>query len=129
VCEEKQVLQEEVNNRKVRKEEAEKELKIEKAKPQNGKEFGQPLQAFVDEVMKGHGIDSGAHFGGKLEGNSCWKLMGVAVDLVNRIEDHVLVLPVEQRAVGTDDAIREVIARHRELLLNLDGLVSALRTV
>jgi hypothetical protein len=79
--------------------------------------------------MKGHGIDRGAHFGGKLEGNSCRKLMGVAVDLVNRIEEHVLVLPVEQRVVGTDDDIREVIAQHRVLLLNLDGLMSALRTV
>jgi hypothetical protein len=129
VCEDKQVLQDEVDNCKVRKEEAEKDLKIEKAEPQNGKEFGQPIRAFVDEVMKGHGIDRGAHFGGKLEGNSCRKLMGVAVDLVNTIEDHVLVLPVEQRVVGTDEEIREVIARHRELLLNLDGLMSALRTV
>jgi hypothetical protein len=59
----------------------------------------------VDEVMKGHGIDKGAHFAGKLEGNLCHKLMGVAVDLVNRIEEHVLALPVEQRVVGTNDDI------------------------
>jgi hypothetical protein len=129
VLEEKQALQNEVNRCKVEKEEGEKESKIEKAKPQNGKEFGQPVQAFVDEVMKGHGIDRGAHFGGKLEGISCCKLMGVAVDLVNRIEEHVLVLPLEQRVVGMDDDIREVIAQHRELLLNLDGLMSALRMV
>jgi hypothetical protein len=64
----------------------------------------------VDEFIKRHGIDRGVHFGGKLEGNSCGKLMGAAVDLVNRIEEHVLVLPVEQRVVGTDDDIREVIA-------------------
>jgi hypothetical protein len=129
VCEEKQALQNEVDKFKVEKEETENELKTEKTKPQNGKEFGQPVRAFVDEVMKEHGIDRGAHFGGKLEGNSCRKLMGVAVDLVNRIEEHVLALPVEQRVVGTDDDIQEVIARHRELLLNLDGLMSALRTV
>ena len=55
--------------------------------------------------------------------------MGVAVDLVDRIQEHVLAQPVEQRVVGTDDDIKEVVARHRELLLNLDGLMSALRTV
>jgi hypothetical protein len=43
VLEEKQVLQNEVDRCKVQKEEEEKELKIEKAKPQNGKEFGQPV--------------------------------------------------------------------------------------
>jgi hypothetical protein len=129
VCEEKQALQNEVDKWKVEKEDAEKALKIEKAKPENGKEFGQPVRAFVDEVMKGHGIDRGAHFGGKLEGNSCRKLMGVAVDLVDRIEEHVLALPVEQRVVGIDDDIREVITRHRELLLSFDGLMSILRTV
>jgi hypothetical protein len=41
----------------------------------------------------------------------------------------VLALPVEQRVVGMVDGIQEVIARHRELLLNLDGLMSALRMV
>jgi hypothetical protein len=43
VLEEKQVLKNEVDRCKVEKEEGEKELKIEKAKPQNGKEFGQPV--------------------------------------------------------------------------------------
>jgi hypothetical protein len=129
VLEEKQALQNEVDRRKVEKEEGEKKLKIEKAKPQNGKEFGQPVRAFVDEVTKGHGIDRGAHFGGKLEGSLCRKRMGAAVDLVNRIKEHVLALPVEQRVVGADDDIQEVIARYRELLLNLDGLMSTLRTV
>jgi hypothetical protein len=43
VLEEKQVLQNEVDRCKVEKEEGEKELKIEKAKPINGKELGQPV--------------------------------------------------------------------------------------
>jgi hypothetical protein len=53
--EDKQVPQDEVTA--VRKEEAEKDPKIEKAEPQMSSDSPYGL---VEEVMKGHGIDRGA---------------------------------------------------------------------
>ena len=44
----------------------------------NGKAYRQPVRKGIEEILKKHGIDKGAAFGGDLQGNAVWRLMGKA---------------------------------------------------
>jgi hypothetical protein len=83
-------------------------LKVEKNKPENSKAFGQPVRATIDDVLKRHGIDRGAHFGGALEGNGCRKLLSAATDIIQEFKAYILGLPPEQQVVGMDKEVSEV---------------------
>jgi hypothetical protein len=100
----------------------------EKKKDENCKGTGQPLHAEIDSILKRHGIDRAAQFGGALAGNGCRTLMADADSIINEIQEYVFQLPVQQRVVGTLDQIEAVCERHRQLLLCLDGYFSGLRT-
>jgi hypothetical protein len=105
---------------------AKKMFAAEKKKPENGKAFGQPINAKMDEVLKKNGIDRAAMFGGTIEGNGARKLMENADAIINEMEEHVLEAPT--RFSGTDDEIRHVGKTHGSLLHSLDGYFSCLRT-
>ena len=109
-------------------EQAKADLKEERSKCKNGKSHGQPVRAEIDDILKRHGIDRGAHFGGELVGNACRQLMAEATDICDDICSFVCGLPTEQRLAGTNIEVKEVCDRHRDLLLCLDGAFSGLRT-
>ena len=123
------ILQDEVDRCKLEKEDNDKDFKAEKHLEANSKAFGQPLRAFVDVVLKKHGIDRAAQHGGKLEGNQCRKLMAVLDAICTEILNHVLQVDGSSRVVGTDEDLREVVELHWQLLVALDRLFSGLRTV
>ena len=56
--------------------EAKRLLEANKKKPENGKSFGQPINAKMDEFLKNNGIDRAVQFGGNIEGNGAHTLMG-----------------------------------------------------
>jgi hypothetical protein len=118
-----------VDDLKKQSDEAKQRLKDERNKPENSKAFGQPVRATIDDVLKRHGIDRGAHFGGALEGNGCRKLLSAATDIIAEVEAYVLGLPAEQRVVGTDKEVSEVCRTHWELLTTLDGFLSGMRMI
>jgi hypothetical protein len=100
----------------------------EKKKEENCKGTGQPLHAEIDCILKRHGIDRAAQFGGALAGNGCRTLMADADSIIKEIGEYVFQLPDEQRMVGTLDQVQAVCELHRQLLLCLDGFFSGLRT-
>jgi hypothetical protein len=69
---------------------AKKLFAAKKKKPGNGKAFGQPINAKMDEVPKKNGIDRAAMFGGTIKGNGARKLMENADAIINEMEEHVL---------------------------------------
>ena len=104
---------------------AKKKLSDKKKKAKNSKAFGQPLWAKCDEILKKKGIDQAAQFGGDLEGNGVRRLMTEATDIIDDIE--VVMLEMD-RVAGTDEEIRDVCEKHRQLFLCWDGYFSGLRT-
>jgi hypothetical protein len=126
IVEERNNLQDRVPATKNDFAEAKKQFAEERKKPENGKAFGQPINAKMDEVLKKNGIDRAAMFGGTIEGNGARKLMESADAIINEMEEHVL--QSTTRFVGTDEEIRHVGETHRHLLHSLDGYFSCLRT-
>jgi hypothetical protein len=106
--------------------EAKKQFTEEKKKKENGKAFGQPINAKMDEAFKKNGIDRAAMFGGTIKGNDTCKLMENADAIINEMEEHALQSPT--RFEGTDEEIQHVGKTHRNLLHCLDGFFSSLRT-
>jgi hypothetical protein len=106
--------------------EARKVFAAEKKKPENGKAFGQPINAKMDDILRKNGIDRAAMFGGTIEGNGARKLMDNADAIIDEMEEHVL--SSTTRVAGTDDEIRHVGKTHRNLLHCLGGYFSCLRT-
>ena len=100
----------------------------EKRKEENCKGTGQPLHAEIDSILKRHGIDRAAQFGGALAGNGCRRLMSDATPIINEIQAYIFALPEEQRLVGTNEQIEAVCEQHKHLLLCLDGYFSGMRT-
>jgi hypothetical protein len=100
----------------------------EKKKEENCKGTGQPLHAEIDSILKRHGIDRAAQFGGALAGNGCRRLMSDATPIINEIQAYIFALPEEQRLVGTNEQIEAVCEQHKHLLLCLDGYFSGMRT-
>jgi hypothetical protein len=126
ILEERNLLQDAVPHTKSQHAEAKKRFAAEKKKPENGKAFGQPINAKMDEVLKKNGIDRAAQFGGTIEGNGARILMEKCIEIIDEMEEYVLQAPT--RVAGTDDEIRDVGEMHRHLLLSLDGYFSCLRT-
>jgi hypothetical protein len=126
IVEERTRLQDAVPTTKNDYAEAKKVFSEEKKKPENGKAFGQPINAKMDEVLKKNGIDRAAMFGGTIEGNGARKLMDNADAIITEMEEHVLQSPT--RFAGTDEEIRHVAKTHRNLLHSLSGYFSCLRT-
>ena len=52
-----------------------------KKKPENGKAFGQPVNAKMDEVLKKNGINQATQFGETIEGNGALNLMEKCVPI------------------------------------------------
>jgi hypothetical protein len=113
-----------INELKKHSDEAKQRLKDKRNKPENSKAFGQPVRVTINDVLKRHGIDRGAHFGGALEGNGCRKLLSAATDILEEVKAYVLGLPPEQQLVGTDEEVSKVCLTHWELMTNLDGFLS-----
>jgi hypothetical protein len=126
IAEERTRLQDAVPQTKNANGEAKKAFLEEKKKPENGKAFGQPINAKMDEVLKKSGIDRAAMFGGTIEGNGARKLMDNADAIINEMEEHVL--QSTTRFAGTNEEIRHVGETHRHLLHCLSGYFSCLRT-
>ena len=82
VLEEQKSLQTQLDLLKVEKEEWITLFKEENKKCQNSRQFGQPLRAQVDEVLKKNGIDCTMQHGGKLKGNQCRKLLSASSDIL-----------------------------------------------
>jgi hypothetical protein len=106
--------------------EARKQFIEERKKPENGKAFGQSINAKMDEVLKKNGIHQAAMFGGTIEGNGARKLMVKANAIIKEMKEHVL--QSLTRFVGTDEQICDVGKTHRNLLHCLDGFFLSLRT-
>jgi hypothetical protein len=106
---------------------AKQRLKVEKNRPVNSKDFGQPVRGTIDDILKRHGINRGAHyFGGALEGNSCWKVLSEATNIIEEVKSYVLRLPPEHRVVGKDEEVMDVCTTHWELMTSLDGFLSGM---
>jgi hypothetical protein len=125
IDDERNVLQNCVESQKTVWKQAKKKFADEKKQPGNSKAFGQPLRAKCDEILKRRGIDRAAQFGGDLEGNGVRRLMAEANAIIDEIEGVVLEM---DRVAGTDDEIRDVCEKHRQLFLCWDGYFSGLRT-
>ena len=134
IIHERTLLQDAVPRTKALQSQAKKQFAAESKKPENGKAFGQPINAKMDEVLKRNGIDRVAQFGGTIEGNGARTLMEKCHAIIDKIEEHVLqastrVAVTDDIVVaGTDDEIRYVGKMHKHLLTSLDGYFSALRT-
>jgi hypothetical protein len=126
ILEERANLQDAVPRTKFEQVQAKKLFSDERKKPANGKAFGQPLNAKMDESLKRIGIDRAAQFGGTIEGNGSRTWMERGGEVISEMEEHVLQSPT--RMAGTDEEIRHVGETHRQLLLCLDGYFSCLRT-
>jgi hypothetical protein len=96
----------------------------EKKKPENGKAFGQPLRAKSDKILKERGIDQAAQFGSNLEGNGIRKLMTEAISIIDDIEEQVLGM---ERVAGTNEEIKDMCEKHRQLFTCWDKYFSGLR--
>jgi hypothetical protein len=72
IGDERSLLQDAVPKTKALQSQAKKWFAAESKKTENGKAFGQPINAKMDEVLKRNGIDRAAQFGGTIEGNGCW---------------------------------------------------------
>ena len=125
---ERRALQENLDNLKIAKERAEAKFQDEGNKAENSKQFGQPVRAFVDNVLRKRSIDRAVQHGGKLEGNQCRKLLRYSKEILLEIKEFVLSRPAECRVVGSDTDIEEVFSWHEFLLIALDGVLSGLRT-
>ena len=126
IVEERTLLQEAVPRTKALQFQAKKLFAAERKKPENGKAFGQPINAKMDEVLKKNGIDRAAQFGGTIEGNGARTLMEKCGAIINEVEEHVL--QAATRVAGTDGEIRHVGMMHKHLLTSYDGFFSALQT-
>jgi hypothetical protein len=69
IIKERSTLQDAVPTTKNEHSEAKKQFAEEKKKPENGKAFGQPVNAKIDDVLKKNGIDQAAMFGGTIKEN------------------------------------------------------------
>jgi hypothetical protein len=121
-------LQKNVDTLKNKKDDMEAAFQVEVNKPENSKNFGQPLRAFIDDVLQKYSIDRAVQHGGKLEGNQCQKLLTKSSVILMEIQEYVCSRPPECRIVGTNADIEEVFHWHHVLLVALDGLFSGLRT-
>jgi hypothetical protein len=101
---------------------------VEVNKPENSRNFGQPLRAFIEDVLRKYSIDQAVQHGGKLEGNQCPKLLTKSAVILMEIQEYVCLRPPECRIVGMNADIEEVFHLHHVLLVALDGLFSGLRT-
>jgi hypothetical protein len=126
IFDQRTLLQDAVPHMKNEHAQARKLFVEEKRKPENGKAFGQPINAKMDEVLKKNGIDRAAQFGGTIEGNGARMLMEKCVAIISEMNAFVLHAPT--RIAGTDEQIRHVGDMHQHLLLSLDGYFSGLRT-
>jgi hypothetical protein len=126
IVKERRTLQDAVPTTKNEHCEAKKQFAEEKKKPENGKVFGQPINAKIDDVLKQNGIDRAAMFGSTIEGNGSRKLMENCDAIITEMEEYVLGAPT--RIAGTDAEIRHVGKAHRDLLTCLDGFFSFLWT-
>ncbi len=68
INDEQTLLQDAVPKTEALQWQAKKRFAAESKKPENGKAFGQPINAKMDEVLKRNGIDRAAQFGGTIEG-------------------------------------------------------------
>ena len=73
-----------------------------KKNPANSKQFGQPVRAKMEGVMKDEGIDRGAMFGGDLQGGACIRLIGRWGNIISGWKRELLCLPTEQLQVGEE---------------------------
>lgn len=125
---EQTALQKNVDTLKIKKHDVEAAFRMEVEKPENSRNFGQPLRAFIDDVLRRHSIDRAVQHGGKLEGNQCRKLLSKSAEILLEIKQYICSRPPEFRIVGTDEEVEEVFHWHHVLLVALDGLFSGLRT-
>jgi hypothetical protein len=125
---EQTALQKNVDTLKNKKDDVEAAFRVEVNKPENSRNFGQPLRAFIDNVLRKYSIDRAVQHGGKLEGNQCRKLLTKSAVILMEIQEYVCSRPPECRIVGTNADIEAVFHWHRVLLVALDGLFSGLRT-
>jgi hypothetical protein len=134
IDDERTLLQDAVPKTKALQSQAKNRFAAESKKTENGKAFGQPINAKMDEVLKRNGIDRAAQFGGTIEGNGARTLMEKCHAIIDKIEEHVLRAPARVAVTadlvvaGTDDEIRHVGKMHKHLLTSLDGYSSALPT-
>ena len=122
-------LQEEVDSCKESRESSREVFDREAGKDANSKAYGQPIRKAIEDILKKHGIDKGAAFGGDLQGNACRKLMEKATTIVDEVKNY-MTLPetAATRVVGTDQEIRERCELYANLLTAFDGCISGLRT-
>jgi hypothetical protein len=125
---ERTALQKNLDTLKNTKHNVEAAFRVEVDKPENSRNFGQPLRAFIDDVLRKYSIDRAVQHGGKLEGNQCRKLLSKSGEILLEIKQYICSRPPEFRIVGTDDEIEQVFHWHEVLLVALDGLFSGLRT-
>jgi len=128
IGDERHLLQEAVESSKEKLRGAKSTFAKAKSQPENSKADGQPLRAKIDETLKKYGIDRAAQFGGDIEGNGARKLMSECTDIIGDIEKYVLSLSSTAGVIGTEEQLKDVCEKHRQLFLCLDGYFSGLRT-
>jgi hypothetical protein len=82
----------------------------EKRKEENCKGTGQPLHAAIDCILKRHGIDRAAQFGGALAGNGCRRLMADAISIVNEIEVYVFYFLYSKEWLGQPHRYKQCVS-------------------
>ena len=122
-------LQEDVDSCKESREASKETFEREAAKDENSKAFGQPIRKAIEQILKKHGIDKGAAFGGDIQGNACRKLMEKAGAIVDEVKQY-MTLPetAATRVVGTEQEILDRCDLYSNLLTAFDGCISGLRT-
>ena len=122
-------LQEVVDSCKETKEATKETFDQEASKDENSKAYGQPIRKGIEQILKKHGIDKGAAFGGDLQGNACRKLMEKANMIIEEVKEY-MTLPETSatRVFGTEQDIQERCDLYASLLTAFDGCISGLRT-
>jgi hypothetical protein len=102
-------------------------LRAERKRPENSKEFGQPVRAQFDQILLDKGIDRSAMFGGDIDGNDCRRLMANAEEIVDTFCQFVLNHPSRIQGIS-NEIIEKVCEAHKLYLVSLDAYLSGMLT-
>lgn len=100
-----------------------KQLEAEAKLPENTKAKGQPVRGAFEDILKDHGIDKAAYFGGDLQGEACRRLMSHRRSIFKKAKELYMSLPQEQKLLDSEDVFK-IIDAYDRLLGHFDALFS-----
>ena len=108
---------------KLIKQQWEKEAQL----PANSKATGQPLRAWIEDVLKKHGIKPAIYHGGDLQGNSLRALLRNRREIFASLWNECLLVWIgmdDSDVVASQDTIKTVLDGYERLLGHLDAVFS-----